>query len=84
MMLKRPGMNADVARITIPTLMVVARDDGMGWQATDAEIVAATMPDARVRAVVGTGHVSPLLIDAEGIETVLREFWSTRFSRCKP
>ena len=84
MMLKRPGMNADVARITVPTLMVVARDDGMGWQTTDADLVAVTMPDARVRAVAGTGHVSPLLIDADGIETAVREFWRTAVSRCKP
>src|SRR6185369_1804954 len=36
MMLNRPSMDADVAKIAAPTLMLVARDDGMGWQARDA------------------------------------------------
>jgi pimeloyl-ACP methyl ester carboxylesterase len=76
MMLNRPGMAADAARIKTPTLLLVARDDAMGWQAADAEAVAATMRDARVGAVTGTGHVSPLLLDVEGIEKSVRDFWN--------
>jgi pimeloyl-ACP methyl ester carboxylesterase len=75
MMLRRPSMDADARRITAPTLFVVARDDAMGWQERDAEAVTATMADAKVAAVAGTGHVSPLLLDADGIERAVREFW---------
>jgi pimeloyl-ACP methyl ester carboxylesterase len=75
MMLRRPSMAAEVTRIAVPTLFVVARDDAMGWRARDAAAVTATMPDARVVAVAGTGHVSPLLLDVEGIERAVREFW---------
>ena len=76
MMLNRPGMAADAARLVAPTLLLVARDDAMGWQVADAEAVAATMRDARVGAVTGTGHVSPLLLDVDGIEKSVRDFWS--------
>lgn len=76
MMLNRPGMAADAARIEAQTLLLVARDDGMGWKTADAEAVAATMRDARVGAVIGTGHVTPLLLDVEGIEKSVRDFWS--------
>ncbi|MET0456644.1 MAG: alpha/beta hydrolase [Mycobacterium sp.] len=75
MMLRRPGMESDVARVTAPTLLMAANDDAMGWQPSDAEKVAATMPDARVTGVAGTGHVSPLLLDVDGILTALRGFW---------
>jgi pimeloyl-ACP methyl ester carboxylesterase len=76
MMLSRPDMASDVARIDAPTLFVVARDDGMGWQIADAQRVASTMRNASVDAVAGTGHVSPLLLDTQGAEKAIREFWS--------
>jgi hypothetical protein len=69
-------MAADAARLMAPTPLLVARDDAMGWQGADAEAVAATMRDARVGAVTGTGHVSPLLLDVDGIEKSVRDFWS--------
>ena len=75
MMLNRPGMASDVADIEAPTLFVVARDDDMGWQAADAQAIASTMGDARVEAAAGTGHVSPLLLDPQGLEKAVREFW---------
>jgi pimeloyl-ACP methyl ester carboxylesterase len=75
MMLGRQGMAADVAQIKVPTLFVVARDDAMGWQVADAQVIASTMADAKVEAVTGTGHVSPLLLDTMGIEKAVREFW---------
>jgi pimeloyl-ACP methyl ester carboxylesterase len=77
MMLNRPDMASIVARIDVPTLFVVARDDAMGWQALDAQAIASAMGNARVEAVVGTGHVSPLLLDTAGVEKALREFWCT-------
>jgi pimeloyl-ACP methyl ester carboxylesterase len=76
MMLNRPAMDGEAAWITAPTLLLVARDDAMGWQVTDAEAVAAKMSDARVGAVAGTGHVSPLLLDVVGIERAVRGFWA--------
>jgi pimeloyl-ACP methyl ester carboxylesterase len=75
MMLGRQGMAAEVAQIKVPTLFVVARDDAMGWQVADAQVIASTMADAKVEAVTGTGHVSPLLLDTAGIEKAVREFW---------
>lgn len=57
-------------------LLLVARDD-MGWSVEDAAAVAAAMPDATVGTVVGTGHVSPLLLDVDAIEKAVREFWRT-------
>jgi hypothetical protein len=56
---------------------VVARDDGMGWHGADAQAIASTMGNARVETVAGTGHVSPLLIDTQGVEKAIREFWRT-------
>jgi len=38
-------------------------------------VIASTMADAKVEAVTGTGHVSPLLLDTVGIEKAVREFW---------
>lgn len=84
MMLKRPSMAAEAELITAPTLLLAARDDAMGWQLPDAEMVAASMRNARVGAVIGTGHISPLLLDVEGIEKAVRDFWRTAATPCTP
>lgn len=74
MMLNRPDMSADLARLTIPTLLIAGRDDITGWRPADAAAIADTMADARVVATAGSGHSSPLLIDRQTVETALSEF----------
>jgi pimeloyl-ACP methyl ester carboxylesterase len=76
MMLHRPHLGPLLPRITAPTLMLAARDDAMGWQPSDAQAAVAGMPDARAGVVAGTGHVSPLLLDADLIEESVIGFWN--------
>lgn len=76
MMLNRPDMSADMARIAAPVLMVAGRDDITGWRPADAQTVAEPMTDATVLGVRGSGHSSPLLIDRESVVAGLQQFWS--------
>ncbi len=78
MMLNRPDMSADLARITVPTLLIAGRDDSTGWRPADAQAVADTMADARVVAAAGSGHSSPLLIDAQTVRAALNGFWAAQ------
>lgn len=78
MMLNRPDMSADIARIAIPTLLIAGRDDITGWRPADAQAVADTMVDARVVAADGSGHSSPLLIDRQTVVAALAEFWAVQ------
>jgi pimeloyl-ACP methyl ester carboxylesterase len=77
MMLDRPDMSADMARIDIPALLMAGRDDITGWRPADARAVACTMADATVVDVAGSGHSSPLLIDHESVVVALQKFWAT-------
>ncbi|MCV7172053.1 alpha/beta hydrolase [Mycobacterium manitobense] len=77
MMLHRPDMSADLARVAAPTLMIAGRDDSTGWRPADAQAVARTMPDARVVAAAGSGHSSPLLIDSATVDRALAGFWAS-------
>jgi pimeloyl-ACP methyl ester carboxylesterase len=77
MMLHRPTMARDVTTIDIPVLMLAAREDPMGWRPADAHAIAATMPDARVGDVAGSGHVAPLLIDAENVVDSVVGLWQS-------
>ena len=83
MMLRRPEMATDMARLDVPTLIVAGCDDITGWRPADAQAVADTMSNARVVAAAGSGHSSPLLIDLETVELALNDFWSD-VNRCKP
>jgi pimeloyl-ACP methyl ester carboxylesterase len=74
MMLDRPDMSADMARLTVPALLVAARDDSTGWRPADAQAVADTMADATVVSAAGSGHSSPLLIDGQVVRAALSEF----------
>ncbi len=74
-MLNRPGMAADMGRLSIPTLLIAARDDITGWQPADARKVADTMADATVVGAAGSGHSSPLLIARDEVTAAVREFW---------
>lgn len=74
MMLNRPDMTADMARIAAPTLIVAGREDITGWRPADAQAVADTMADATVLATAGSGHSSPLLIDRDRVLQAITQF----------
>ena len=76
MMLNRPDMGADMARLAVPALLIAGRDDITGWRPADARSVADTMSDATVADVDGSGHSSPLLIDREAVIVALQNFWA--------
>lgn len=76
-MVHRQGLGDLLPRITAPTLMLAARDDAMGWQLSDAQSAVSTMPDGRAEVVAGTGHVSPLVIDADVVVKTIVEFWTS-------
>jgi pimeloyl-ACP methyl ester carboxylesterase len=75
MMLHRTGIEDLLDSITVPTLVMSARDDAMGWQPDEARQTCAAIPDCRVEEVAGTGHISPLLIDRDRIVQLVTEFW---------
>lgn len=37
MMLDRPDMSADMARLAVPTLLIAGREDSTGWRRADAQ-----------------------------------------------
>jgi pimeloyl-ACP methyl ester carboxylesterase len=76
MMLRRSTVADLLPRITIPTLVMSARDDAFGWRPDEARQTCAVIPNCRVEGVAGTGHVSPLLIDRDRILQLITEFWS--------
>jgi pimeloyl-ACP methyl ester carboxylesterase len=85
MMMHRSGVDDLLPRIAVPTLVLSARDDAMGWRPEEARQTCATIPDYRVEEVAGGGHVAPLLVDRERIARLLNEFWSAaKPSRCTP
>jgi pimeloyl-ACP methyl ester carboxylesterase len=85
MMLHREGAEDLLPRITIPTVVMSAREDVMGWRPDEARRTCATIPDCRVEEVAGGGHVAPLLLDRDRILQLLTEFWSAqKASPCTP
>jgi pimeloyl-ACP methyl ester carboxylesterase len=75
-MLRRSGVEELLPHISIPTLVMSARDDVMGWRPDEARHTCAKIPDCRVEAVAGGGHVAPLLLEPDRIARLLTEFWS--------
>ena len=75
MMVRRPDMSAEMARLDVPTLLITGRDDSTGWRPADAERVAATMRDVTLVAATGSGHSTPLLVDSATVDQALAEFW---------
>jgi pimeloyl-ACP methyl ester carboxylesterase len=76
MMMHRSGVEDLLPRIAVPTLVMSARDDAMGWRPDEARHTCAAIPDCRVEEVAGGGHVAPLLVDRDRIVQLLNEFWS--------
>ena len=73
MMLRRSTVEDLLLRITVPMLVMSARDDAIGWRPDEARRTCAAIPDCRVEEVAGTGHISPLLIDCDRIVQLIRE-----------
>lgn len=78
MMLHRAGVEHLLPRIAVPTLVMTARDDVMGWRPEEARRTCAAIPDCRVEEVAGAGHIAPLVVDRERIVVLLRELWAER------
>ena len=76
MMLRRSTVQDLLPRITIPTLVMSARDDAIGWLPDEARETCAVIPNCRVEEVAGGGHVAPLLVDRDRILVLLNEFWA--------
>jgi len=84
-MLRRSGVEELLPHISIPTLVISARDDVMGWRPDEARQTCAKIPDCRVEEVGGGGHVAPLLLEPDRIARLLTEFWSAaKPTRCTP
>ena len=77
LMLRRRDLGHLLPRITVPTLMLAARDDATGWVPADAELAVATMPDASAGTLAGGGHIAPLILDPDGVARRLEEFWAS-------
>ncbi|TXH16472.1 MAG: alpha/beta hydrolase [Mycobacterium sp.] len=63
--------------VTVPTLLMTGDLGDQHWSPTDARAAAATMPDARVVALTGSGHVGPLLVDTDAIAEAVTNFWAS-------
>lgn len=55
----RPGVAAEIGRITVPTLVITGADDSATPPA-DAHLIAARIPGAQLRIVPDCGHTSTL------------------------
>jgi pimeloyl-ACP methyl ester carboxylesterase len=73
MMLHRNGIDDLLPDIRVPTLVLAARDDVMGWRPDEARRTCTVIPDCRVEAVAGQGHVAPLLLDRDRIAAAVTE-----------
>jgi pimeloyl-ACP methyl ester carboxylesterase len=55
---KRPDRRADLARISVPTLVLVGEED-LVTPPADAKALAAAIPNARLEIIAGAGHMAP-------------------------
>jgi pimeloyl-ACP methyl ester carboxylesterase len=76
MMMHRNGIAELLGDVAVPTLVMSARDDAMGWRPEEARRTCAAIADCRVEVVAGGGHVAPLLIDGDRIAALLEAFWA--------
>ncbi|UZX02264.1 alpha/beta hydrolase [Arthrobacter sp. CDRTa11] len=74
-MLRRPDLRPVLARLQVPTLVLVGRNDPMN-DAAEAERAARSVRDGRFSVVTGAGHVAPLLIEPGEVTRHILAFWS--------
>ena len=67
----RPDRRGDLARITVPTLVVVGKEDVIA-PPDEARAIAEGLPDGRLEVVPDAGHLSPLENPQAFNEVVLR------------
>ena len=58
-MAERPSSVADLARIAVPTLVIVGREDVI-TPVADAETMASAIPGAQLTIIPDAGHLTPL------------------------
>ncbi|MBV8862186.1 MAG: alpha/beta hydrolase [Mycobacterium sp.] len=63
--------------VTVPTLFITGDVGDQRWRPADAQVAAATMPNARAIAVSGAGHLGPLLLNVDEIADAVIEFWQS-------
>lgn len=78
MMLHRKGIEDLLPAVSVPTLVLAARDDATGWRPDEARRTSTAIPDCRVEEVAGGGHIAPLLVDADRIEQLVVDFWGAQ------
>ena len=71
------ALTDQLAGVTVPTLLMTGDLGDQHWSPADAHAAAATMPDARVVPLTGSGHVGPLLVDTDAIAQAVTEFWGS-------
>jgi len=71
------ALTSQLAGVTVPTLLMTGDLGDQEWSPADARAAAAAMPDARVVSLTGSGHVGPLLVDADAIAQAVTEFWES-------
>ncbi len=84
LLLRRTDITELLPDVSVPTLVLSARDDAIAWRPDEAERTCAAIPDCRVHAVAGGGHVAPLVLDPDRIVTLIEEFWRTAANPCRP
>jgi pimeloyl-ACP methyl ester carboxylesterase len=67
----RPDRTADLARISVPTLVLVGADD-QTIPPAESEKIAAALPNATLVTIPDAGHMAPLENPAAVNETILR------------
>ena len=66
----RPDRRGDLARITVPTLVMVGEDDVISPPA-EAREIAAAMPNARLEVIPAAGHLAPYENPAAANQAIL-------------
>ena len=67
----RPDRRADLARIAVPSLIMVGEDDVIS-PVTEAREIAAAVPHSRLVVIPGAGHLSPYENPSAANEAILR------------
>jgi len=71
------ALTEQITTVTVPTLLMTGDLGDQHWSPAHARATAATMPDARVVALTGAGHVGPLLVDTDLIAQAVTDFWAS-------
>ena len=73
-MARRPDRTGLLATISVPTLILVGKEDRLTPPEV-AEEMSALVPDSRLVVVPGAGHMTPIEAP-EAVTEALRGFWA--------